>query len=187
MSTQDSAPDADPGGPMDRIDRVFGHLNAGIAFVAAVVLALFALSIAGDLAARRLGLGNLPWLYEVIEYSLFITVFLASPWVLREGAHVRVDLLLTALPRAAAVRLERAINLLGASVCGVLCYFGWQAGLAAFVDGSRQYKTLIISDWWLMSIFTVALLLIAIEFLLRIRRAGDALKAIDDPTEKTGF
>lgn len=187
MNTQNDAPDAGDRDPMERIDGFFGRLNAAVAFVAAIVLSLFAVTIAGDLAARRLGLGNMPWLYEVIEYSLFITVFMASPWVLREGAHVRVDLLLTALPRAAAIQLERVINLLGAAVCGVLGYFGWQAGLAAFVDGSRQYKTLIVSDWWLMSIFTVALLLLAIEFLLRIRRAGDVFSTVDDPANKAGF
>lgn len=187
MNMQDTAPPAGPDGPLAKIDRFFGRLNESIGFVVAISIALFAISIPADLAMRRLGLGNMPWLYEVIEYALYAGVFLAAPWVLREGSHVRVDLLLTALPRAAALQLERFLDVVGAVVCGILCYYGWQAGLEAFVGDSRQFKTLIVYDWWLMAIFTVALFLLAVEFLLRLRRTKEAFTDIDDPTAKAGF
>jgi hypothetical protein len=38
-----------------------------------------------------------------------------------------------------------------------------------------------------MSIFTVSLLLLAIEFLLRLRRTADALAGDEDPAAKAGF
>lgn len=172
---------------LDGIDRLFGRLNAGLGFIVAVSLALFAVSISADLAIRRLGLGNMPWLYEVIEYVLYAGVFLATPWALREGAHVRVDLLLSALPKGAAIRLEQVLDLLGALVSLALCYYGWRAGFEAWLNESRQYKTFVIEDWWLMAIFTVSLLLLAIEFLFRMRRAGDVLAREEDPTSTTGF
>lgn len=186
--TAPSSPASPPdSGLLAAIDRFFGRVNAAIGMVVAISIALFALSISLDLGMRRVGLGNMPWLYEMIEYVLYGGVFLAAPWVLREGAHVRVDLLLTALPRAVAVQLERVLDVAGAGICCVLCYFGWRAGLDAYIGNSRQFKTLIVSDWWLMAIFTVGLALLAIEFLLRLRRAEEALALDQDPAGKEGF
>ena len=185
----ESAPETLPRkeGPVAAIDRFFGKLNNAIGFVVAVSLALFAVSISLDLGMRRVDLGNIPWLYEVIEYVLYGGVFLAAPWVLREGGHVRVDLLLTTIPRAAAIRLEQGLDVLGAFVCVVLVYYGWRAGFEAYLGDSRQFKTLIVSDWWLMAIFTVGLLLLAIEFLLRLGRTAESLAKDEDVTQKPGF
>lgn len=187
METQNNAAPGDAPGLFAGIDRLFGRINLALGYVVALSMGLFALSIALDLAMRRLGLGNMPWLYEVIEYVLYAGVFLAAPWVLREGAHVRVDLLVTALPEKAALLLEKFLNIAGAAVSLILCYYGWRAGVEAFIGNSRQFKTLVVHDSWLMAIFTVSLLLLAIEFLLRLRRADEALTAIDDPASKTGF
>jgi TRAP-type C4-dicarboxylate transport system permease small subunit len=158
-----------------------------IGYLVALSLGLFAVAIPLDLLMRRVGLGNMPWLYELIEYVLYAGVFLATPWVLREGAHVRVDIVVSALPRAQAVWLERLLDLIGAAISGVLLYYGWRAAIEAYVGDSRQFKTLIIFDWWLMTIFCVAALLLMIEFLLRMRRAGAVLDADEDATAKAGF
>ena len=153
----------------------------------ALSLGLFAIAIPLDLLMRRAGLGNMPWLYELIEYVLYAGVFLGTPWVLREGAHVRVDLLVSALPSPVAVRLEQLLDLVGAAVAAGLVYYGWRATIESFVGDSRQFKTLIIFDWWLMAIFTFAMLLLCAEFLLRLRRAREVLDAEEDPAAKTGF
>jgi TRAP-type C4-dicarboxylate transport system permease small subunit len=187
MNNPEASEPAGRAGALETIDRLFGRLNHTLGVIVAISIGLFALSISGDLAMRRLGLGNLPWLYEMIEYVLYGGVFLAAPWVLREGAHVRVDLLLSALPRKAALNLERVLDVMGAAVCAALAFYGWEAGLEAFVSDSRQFKTLIVYDWWLMAIFTVSLGLLAIEFLLRLRRTAGAFADIDDPASKAGF
>ncbi len=185
----DSAPETSrpKDGPVAAIDRFFGVVNNALGFIVAVSLALFAITISLDLGMRRVDLGNIPWLYEVIEYVLYGGVFLAAPWVLREGAHVRVDLLLTSIPRAAAIRLERILDILGAIVCLVLCYYGWRASLDAYLGDSRQFKTLVVEDWWLMAIFTVSLFILAIEFLLRLSRTAESLDKDEDLTQKPGF
>jgi TRAP-type C4-dicarboxylate transport system permease small subunit len=187
METQMNSAYSEAQGFFARTDRFFGRLNLALGYIVALSMGLFALSIALDLAMRRLGLGNMPWLYEVIEYVLYAGVFLATPWVLREGAHVRVDLFLTALSPQAALAMEKLLNILGAAVSLALCYYGWRAGLEAFIGNSRQFKTLVVHDSWLMGIFTVALLLLAIEFLLRLGRADAAAGTADDPLNKAGF
>tara|TARA_R110000868_G_scaffold1253_14_gene9806 strand:- start:2097 stop:2660 length:564 start_codon:yes stop_codon:yes gene_type:complete len=187
MQTPNNSGPGDASGLFARIDRLFGRLNLGLGYLVAFSMGLFAVSIALDLAIRRLGLGNMPWLYEVIEYVLYAGVFLAAPWVLREGAHVRVDLLLSALPRRVSRGLEKVLDVLGATVALALCYYGWRAGVEAFIGDSRQFKTLVVHDSWLMGIFTVSLLLLAIEFLLRAGRPTDPDAVKDDAASKPGF
>ena len=164
-----------------------GRLNTGIGYFVAILLGLFAVAIPLDLLIRRIGLGNMPWLYELVEYILYIGVFLGTPWVLREGAHVRVDLLISSLPRHVAVRLERVLDLAGAVVATILLYYGCVATMEAYVGDSRQFKTLIIFDWWLMAVFSVSMLLLGVEFLLRLGRAHEVLDAEEDVASKAGF
>ena len=71
-----------------------GLLRAG-AVAAALLLGVLALLVTGDVLARNLGLGTLPWIIEVSEYSLPLATFLVAPWLLHRNEHVRLDVLLT--------------------------------------------------------------------------------------------
>ena len=53
--------------------------------------------IGGDVI-RNFGFGGLPWSNEVSEYILYLVTLLSAPWLLRRGQHIRVDILLRALP-----------------------------------------------------------------------------------------
>ncbi len=169
------------------IDRSLGRLNAAIGWLVALSLGLFAIAIPLDLLMRRTGLGNMPWLYEAIEYVLYAGVFLGAPWLLREGGHIRVDILVSSLPRPMAVRLEQFLDVAGAAVSATLIYYGWRATIESFAGDSRQFKTLIVFDWWLMTIFTLSAVLLCAEFLLRLRRAHEVLEAEDAAIAKTGL
>jgi len=91
------------------------------------------------------------------------------------------------LPRHVAVRLERVLDLAGAVVATILLYYGCVATMEAYVGDSRQFKTLIIFDWWLMAVFSVSMLLLGVEFLLRLGRAHEVLDAEEDVASKAGF
>ncbi|MDP6708175.1 MAG: TRAP transporter small permease [Alphaproteobacteria bacterium] len=154
---------------LDRLESAFGRLTLFLASLVALSIALIAILIPLDLLIRRLGWGNMPWLYEGIEYALYVGVFLAAPWVLHQRAHVRVDVIVSTLPRGLARRLEQALDLVGAIIAGGLCYYGVRATITDFVEESKPDKLLVIADWWMMLVFAIACLMLAIEFLLRLR------------------
>ena len=83
---------------LERFEAGYGGLVLALAALVAISIAAIAILIPLDLLIRNLGWGNMPWLYEGVEYALYVGVFLAAPWVLHQGAHVRVDLLPTMLP-----------------------------------------------------------------------------------------
>ena len=92
--------------------------------LAGLIIALLAVLVSTDVLIRNLGIGNFPWLLEISEYALFVATFLAAPWVLRQGAHVRVDLLVTSLPKRIARPFELAVDLIGIAICLTLLYYG---------------------------------------------------------------
>ncbi len=167
---------------LDRFEAAFDRLNLVIAALVAVSIGLFTLLVPLDLFLRKLGWGNLPWLNEGAEYALYIGVFLSSAWVLSKGAHVRVDIIIAALPDKAAKGLERALDLAGAVLCGLLCYFGLTGAIGEFIAETLPDKDLRIPNWYMLAVFAISFALLAVEFLLRYRRAGreSGAKVISD-------
>jgi len=159
---------------LDRCETWFNTFNTFIAALVAISIGCFALLIPFDLLLRKMAWGNLPWLGEGIEYALYVGVFLSAAWVLQKGAHVRVDIIVAALPQRAARRLERMLDLAGALLCAVLCYYGISAAITEFVDETLPDKDLRIDNWYMMVAFALAFAMLTIEFLFRFRRAGEA-------------
>lgn len=172
---------------VDRFETGIHHLNAFLAGLVAISIGFMAVLISLDLFIRGLKWGNMPWLYEGVEYALYFGIFLGAPWVLQHGAHVRVDVLLTVLPKGAAVRLEQVIDVACAALCAALCYYGIEATILHYVEGSLPDKMLRIDNWYLLSAFAVAFAMLTIEFLLRARRAHVVGVEETDPTAKAGF
>ncbi len=156
---------------LDRFEAAFEGMNRLIAALVALSIGVFALLIPLDLFLRKLGWGNLPWLHEGAEYGLYIGVFLSAAWVLNKGAHVRVDIVIAALPARTALRLEKALDIVGALLCAILCYWGLAGALGEYELGTLPDKDLRIPNWYMLLVFALSFALLAVEFLLRYRRA----------------
>ncbi len=172
---------------LDRFEIGFNSLNNLIAWAVAISIGLFAILIPFDLLLRSLQLGNLWWLHEGIEYVLYAGVFLSAAWVLQKGAHVRVDVVLVILSRNMARRLEQTLNVIGALLCLSLSLFGILATITDFVDESMPDKLLAIANWYMMLIFAISFLMLAIEFLLRARRAHEETSKEKTAASEAGF
>ena len=158
-------------------DRAYGRLLGILIALVAMSIALIATLIPANLLLVKMQWGNMWWLHEAVEYALYVGVFLGAPWVLRQGAHVRVDVLLSALSARAATRLERAMDGVGALLCLTLCYYGVRIAISEFEDGTLPDKDLRIPTGYMMVVFATSFGLLAIEFVLRAFRfppSGDS-------------
>ena len=154
-----------------RLARAYARLLEACGLAAGLALGVLALLITLDVVARNLGLGHLGWLLETSEYVLYVATFAAAPWVLRLGAHVRVDVVLNLAPAQAARVLELAADLTGAAASLVLLYYSARAALEAYRLDLMIFKELVIPEWWLLAVIPASALLLAVEFALRLRRA----------------
>jgi TRAP-type C4-dicarboxylate transport system permease small subunit len=167
---------------LDAFEAGFHRLLVFLAALVAISIGLIAVLISLNMLLIKMEWGSIWWLYEGVEYALYVGAFLGAPWVLERGAHVRVDVVVSVLSPQAAVRLEKAMDIFGALLCLFLCYYGIRAGISEFQDGTLPDKDLRIPNWYMVSVFAVSFLLLAIEFLLRIRRAGT-----DSDDAESGF
>ncbi len=155
---------------MARISKVYDALG----MVAALLLALVTLGIAAEIVVRGAGLGSLPWMIELVEYSLLAVTFLAAPWVLKHSAHVSVDLLVEIVgPRGRRI-LALVANSAGLIVCAVIFYYGLRSTIELYAADTKIFKIMTIREWWLFALVPVSSALMAIEFGRRLYRRAAA-------------
>ncbi|OGA51306.1 MAG: hypothetical protein A3G25_20070 [Betaproteobacteria bacterium RIFCSPLOWO2_12_FULL_63_13] len=154
-----------------RISLAYQGLLAGCGFLAGATFAVLAALISLDVLLRNLGLFNSSELLEITEYALFVTTFIAAPWVLSQGSHVRVDLVLTQVPAPVARWMEITADAAGLFCSALLGWHGFNVALVSFQRGDLIVKQLVVEEWTLIMFIPASCLLLAIEFLRRILTA----------------
>lgn len=141
-----------------------------LAVVAAALLCALVVLILVDVAARYLRLFALSWGLEASEYMLYAITFLGAPWVLREGGHIAIELVVERLaPRPRRV-VRRISDLLGASVCVLLFYFACRVAWRSYASGVMVQKSFTFPEWWVyagMPPVLLILLAIYVRWMLR--------------------
>lgn len=169
------------------VSRAHEALIKGLGLLAGIAFAVIAVLVTLNVILRGLGITNFPWLLEVSEYVLYIGTFLAAPWVLRLGAHVRVDLVVGMLPDNAARVVGICADMLGLLFCLVLTRHGWNVAADSFSRGDMMFKELVIPEWPLLAVIPFSALLLAIEFARRIRRAPGSQTRLDSEAPSDGL
>ncbi len=159
---------------MQALSRLYGRFISALALVGCLTLLAMMLIIVADVLLRNLALSGGPkgieWSNEVSELMLYFMTMCLAPWLLRQGQHIRVDILLQAIPRRAAWGLEWVGDLLGLACCLLLCRYGVQATFASYQSGSLNIKTLVTPEWWSLAPLPIAFALLAIEMVFRMHR-----------------
>ena len=150
--------------------RVYLKLLDFCGFLAGIAYGSIALLVTIEVVIRNLGIGSLLWLTEVIEYTLFVATFIAAPWVLNRAGHVRVDLLLRALPPSGRRTLEYIVDGLGFVISLFFTWYGVRVALDAYDTDIVIYNQLATPEWLLFLPVPFAGVMLAIEFVLRLRR-----------------
>jgi TRAP-type C4-dicarboxylate transport system permease small subunit len=157
-----------------QLERGFGSLLAGLAWAGALLLLAMMLVIVGDVALRNIPVPGLPrglaWSNEVSELMLYLVTMCVAPWLLRRGQHIRVDVLLQAIPRRLAWQLEWVGDVLAFLCCLAMTWYGARAAWASYSAGAVNIKTLVTPEWWSLAPLPIAFALLACEMLFRMAR-----------------
>jgi TRAP-type C4-dicarboxylate transport system permease small subunit len=172
---------------MGALLRLFSRILELFCTLFAVVLGVLIFLMCLDIAIRNFRLGSLPWLIELTEYAMYAGTFLAAPWVLRQGAHVRVDAVLTALPKRYAVRMEQLVDFVGLGVALVLVVYGALAVIDAWAGNLVARKTWNFDEWLLLLPIPISGVLLAAEFVLRVARVRGVVADDYDPAKRASL
>jgi len=164
-----------------RVSHAYGRLLAALALGGCAVMFAMMLVIVADVALRNLALPGLPrgidWSNEVSELMLYLTTVLVAPWLLRQGQHIRVDILLTALPPRMAWYLEWVADTLGLACCLFMAWYGSRATWASWSSGALNIKTLVTPEWWSLAPLPAMFLLLSVEMVFRMKRLHEGERA----------
>jgi TRAP-type transport system small permease protein len=159
---------------MRALSRWYGRLLDGMLSAAGALLLIMTLLIGADVFLRNIGAGGIPPSNELSEESLYLITLLAAPGLLRQGQHIRIDIVLKALPRRLGWIMEWIGDVVGLVCCLLFVWYGTSVAAASFFDGSISIKTLVLPEWWLLAPMPVAFALLAIEFVFRMHRLASA-------------
>jgi TRAP-type C4-dicarboxylate transport system permease small subunit len=145
--------------------------------LASAMVLIMTLLIGTDVGLRNAGLGGVAWSNEASEYMLYLITLLSAPWLLRQGKHIRIDIVLRALPPRVGWTLEWVGDLLGLLCSLYFVWYGMKVLVASYLAGSISIKTLIIPEWWLLAPMPLAFVAVSIEFVFRMHRLAKAERA----------
>ena len=154
---------------MARLAQAYGRLLDGMLLAACLVLLGMTFLIGLDVLLRNVGAGGVPPSNELSEYGLYLTTILAAPGLLRRGQHIRIDIVLRVLPPRIAWLLEWVGDAVGIVCSLFFVWYGVRVTLSSYAAGSMSIKTIIFPEWWILAPLPACFLMVAIEFVFRMR------------------
>lgn len=154
---------------MERLSAIYGQLLDAMLLAACFILLGMTFLIGLDVLLRNVGAGGVPPSNELSEYGLYLLTILAAPGLLRHGQHIRIDIVLRMLPRRLAWGLEWFGDIVGMVCCLYFVWYGVRVTSASYLAGSVSIKTLVLPEWWILVPMPVCFLMVAMEFVFRMR------------------
>ncbi|HOW54402.1 MAG TPA: TRAP transporter small permease [Syntrophorhabdaceae bacterium] len=110
----------------------------------------------------------LMWTVEISEYLQIYFVFLSAAWVLRQKGHVALDIAVNRFGPSWKRTCAVITDILGVAVATALSVFSGIITYEQMMLGTPVIKTLEVPKWIVIMPIPAGMLLLAIEFLVRL-------------------
>jgi TRAP-type C4-dicarboxylate transport system permease small subunit len=161
---------------MSALSAGLGRLYHALALVACALLFAMMVVICGDVFLRNVPLiptlRGFPATNDLSEAFLYLITLLSSPWLLRRGQHIRVDILLRVIPRRWAWICEWAVDGFGLACSLIVMWYGAAATLDSIASGEMFIKALATPAWCWLVFLPLVFALLAVEFVFRMHALG---------------
>ncbi len=142
------------------------------AVVGAVLIPVIMIAVSADVIGRYFLDAPIGWVIEFAEYALLAIPFLAMAWLVgyRDG-HVRIDLLLQAIPPRWQAVLEAGTSGLAGLTCAAAAWFATLTTVSQYQRGVVTIGIYPVPKYLLISIIVYGLACTAGELFRRAWRA----------------
>lgn len=155
------------GGRLAALGRGFDGLLTALGYLAGGILLFMGASVLYEVFMRYLFNAPTRWVIEFSEYMLLYMALLAGAWVLRDEGHVKVEMLVDALPRKTRTILHAVTSWVGASVCAL---FFWYSAFLVWENlqtGEVLFRAVHVPKWAILISLPIGLLLLTLQFVRR--------------------
>jgi TRAP-type C4-dicarboxylate transport system permease small subunit len=162
---------------LEKINRGFDVLLSLAAILCGAMICFVVISVCYDVGARYLFNAPTSWITETAAFILLILPFLAAAWVLKQGTHVRMDVIYDALKKRNKYVVDAITSFLSILVCLILVWRGTLVTIDLFNQKTLTLTTLRVIQWPFMAVIPLGMFLFLIEYLRRFIRAISLLFA----------
>ena len=145
---------------------VFNRVVNLLAIVSGVFIVFATFSVCLNVLFRYFLNMPMQWVIEFSEYALLFMTYLGTAWVLREGGHVRMDMVVNRLRPTGQALVNSITYLIGGIMCGMLTWYGAHTTWAKFETGIRFESMLRFPMGPIHAVVPVGFLLLFIQFVL---------------------
>lgn len=150
-----------------RLGRVLDHVNTAMVVTGAILMLGLTFIVGADITLRYLFNKPLGWVKEVSEYILVGLGFLVAAWILKDDAHVKMDLLLNKV----SPRTQTMLNIITSSISTVIVlivtWFGLRVTIAFYQTKLVAPSVLEPPKWILVTPMVIGSFLLALQFIRR--------------------
>jgi TRAP-type C4-dicarboxylate transport system permease small subunit len=161
-----------------RIGKVFDHLNTAMVVVCAILVVGLTFIVGADITLRYLFNKPLGWVKEVSEYSLVGLGFLAAAWILKDDAHVKMDLILTKVGPRTQTMMNLITSAISTIVVIIITWFSIRVTLDFYQTKIVTPSVLEPPKWILMTPVIIGSFLLAMQFVRRTYAYVDKWKRL---------
>jgi TRAP-type C4-dicarboxylate transport system permease small subunit len=135
--------------------------------ISAIFLVGMAIIVGADITLRYVFYRPLGWVKEVSEYTLVGLGFLGAAWILKDDAHVKMDLVLSKVSSRAQTMLNIITSVIGTIIVLIVTWFSLRVTVDFYRGKYLMMSVLEPPKWILLSPIFVGCLILAIQFMRR--------------------
>lgn len=140
------------------------------AWVAALAAGAMAVILIVEVIVTSFFAWSQPWAIEYAIYLQGVVLFCGAGWTLRQGGHIRVAILLQALPPHAARLLDMLGCAFAIGVLGFATHALWQQWFRTYDFGSTSFYPMSTPLWIPQGLLTLGVTLLLLSFVARLAR-----------------
>ncbi len=150
---------------MNRFNSCFDRFINSLASIAGGFIVCMILLECYEIIVRYFLKAPTTWSVEVIEYMLFLTGFLGAAWLLKEGGHITVNLLVERLTSRTQTYLMVLASIIGAIISLIIIWYGLIASWDCYVSEIKIAKTYAMPKYIVLIFIPFVYALLSIEFM----------------------
>jgi len=150
---------------LKRLNQVAEKGENILAKVAIVILCLVIISVCLEIFMRYFLNRPLVWVVEITEYALLWVTFLGAAWLLKQGGHVRVDVIVNFMSDRWKNRCAVFSATLGLLISVILTFFGGYATYDHWARNMFKPTVLEFPTWIVLAAIPVGSIFLMLRFL----------------------
>jgi C4-dicarboxylate transporter DctQ subunit len=146
------------------VSTAFDRILYGLFWIAVILLIFTTVGTCVDVIGRYIFNSPIPWMLEVTEYIMLYIPFLGAAFVMKDDAHIKVDVITLRFAPRNRDLLASVTSAIGGIVMGIYTWVGFQVALDFFQRRVASLEYLKMPVYLILMIIPIGSFFFTIQF-----------------------